>query len=264
MSIRSILLLTLLIIYSYSYYEKNIIIEDYEKCGKASSSYSTTTEECTAITPTLIGTGDFESQCCRLTVTIDPFERFKSKYGENWKQKYMEILGINEEQLEKEIDKRYSSAEKISFCNALIKKFKNVDLYRISFGAYNGEISYNCGDEEKTFKPKDFYPITEEEKVYKDEIDCNVQEDEKQCINKAYKLSSYNSQSCWCKQQFISYNGYSEGCHRYSINDFKNELKIFMEKNKNYTITMKCSCLNKEGKHVNAFANLVTSEIIIE
>ena len=126
MSIRKILLLALLIIYSYSYYENTIIIEDYEKCSKATSSYSTTTEECTAITPTLIGTGDFESKCCRLTVTIDPFERFKSKYGENWKQKYMEILKINEEELEKEIAKRYSLAEKISFCNILNKKFKNV------------------------------------------------------------------------------------------------------------------------------------------
>ena len=176
----------------------------------------------------------------------------------------MEILKINEEELEKEIAKRYSSAEKISFCNILNKKFKNVELYRLSIGAYNGEISYNCGDEEKTFELKDFYPITEEEKVYKDEIDCNVLEDEKQCIDKGYKLSSYNSQSCWCKQQFISYEGYSEGCDKYSVNEFKKELEIFIEKKKDNIINMNCSCLNKEGKRVNAFVNLVSGEIIIE
>ena len=66
-----------------------------------------------------------------------------------------------------------------NLCNALIKKFRNVELYAISFTAYDGKISYNCGTGEETFEIKDFYPYNEEEKNYKDLIDCRVQINEK-------------------------------------------------------------------------------------
>ena len=275
MSIRNILLLTLLTIYYCSLidYKDSIFTEDFEKCEKASSkNYSSTTEQCTEITPTLIGTGDFESQCCRVTVSTDPFERVKVAFGENWKQEYMKYLGIDEEQLEEEIARQYSLAPKVNACFALLKKIRNVELYSFALGVYDGKINYNCGDGEENFDIKNFYPSNEEEKVYKDQIDCSVQSGEKNCYDKAYKLFSYNTQCCWCEENTI-YNGgsaaglssSSERCSGYLTTEFKKKLKIVMDENinKNNTFTMKCSCLNKEGKRVNAFVNSVTKQITI-
>ena len=265
MEIRRILLLVLLIINSFSFIDDLTFFKDSFRCGTANFKDSTTIEECLALTPNLKGTGDLESQCCRMTAIDDPFKNMKQTYKGLWKEKYMEILKINEAQLEEEIQKRYDSASTINACIALIKKNRKVELYGLSLMVNGNKITYNCGDTEETFDPKDFYPLTEKEKFYKDILDCRVQYGEKECIDKSYKLLSSNTQACWCEETFVfvSSSSIGKGCYGYSIDNFKNELKKYMDDN-SASKTMKCSCLNKEGKHVNAFLNSVTGEITIE
>ena len=266
MAIRRILLLVLLIINSYSFIEDDTFLKDFITCGLGGSEDSATIEECLALNSNLNGTGDSESQCCRITAIDDPFRNMKQINKGLWKEKYMEILKINEAQLEEEIKKRYDSVSTMNACSALIKKNRKAELYGLSLMVNGNKITSNCGDTEETFDPKDFYPLTEKEKFYKDILDCRVQYGEKECIDKSYKLLSSNTQACWCEETFVfvSSSSIGKGCYGYSIDNFKNELKKYMDDNSgsNGSLTMKCSCLNREGKHVNAFLN--SGEITIE
>lgn len=271
MSIKFFILFSLLIFYSTSFdFQNEELNYDYEQCININKEESVpVTEECMEITPFFISKGEYESECCKLIIYEDPLERFKVFFGEDWKQNYMEFMGFNEEQLEKELERLYKSCPKKIGCTLLTKNFRNLVLYQNSFYSFNGTIIYDCGNGEKTFERSNYRPYDEEEKEFKDKFDCELQNKEKSCLNRAYKLLSDNSQCCWCEEEIIDndiqVSANSERCYGHSVNEFKNELEKIMNKQKSSSILkLKCYCSNREGKKVNAIVNSATGSIIIE
>lgn len=270
MSILSILLFYFLIIYSTSQgFNYNINKEEFKRCFDAGDKGVATIEKCTAITSTFKNEGENESQCCMVTYMIDPLEKYKFMFGENWKEEYMKHYGLDENQFEDELNRIYSSVSEVNMCFDLIKKYKNVELYSISLSSYEGKIKYNCGDGEETFEKNNFYPSNEEEKMNKDYIECGIEHEEKNCFKKSSKLLSDNTQCCWCEENTIYDNSSvisssSEGCVGYPIQDFRNKLEVVLKENKEKKYTMKCNCVNKTGKSVHASLNSINGQIEIE
>ena len=125
----------LLIIYSTSNerFGFNIETEDLRKCmtSKNNNSSTNTAEQCTSKTPSLIGRGINESQCCRVIFKELP-SLYKSKYSEDWKKEYMKSKNINENQKETELNNNYNSLNETKYCIALNKNLKNLELYFLS------------------------------------------------------------------------------------------------------------------------------------
>ena len=260
MSILNKVLFYLLIINSssnsiFSIFEKNK--EDKQKCDYAGRIGSATIEKCTAVTPTFKGPNSNESKCCFLTFKIDPFKTFKLYFGKNWKKQYMKLHNLNEKQAEDKINHTYGSAGETTMCMFLTKNFKNAGLYSItnSLPIFDGKIKYNCGEGEEIFDKEKYNPLNEEEKMNKDLVECLFEKEENSCINKASKLLSNNSQCCWCERMTIHDNklytdvSVSE-CVGFPIKEFRNELEEIVKKKKEEKYSMKCTCSDKNGKHV--------------
>ena len=64
----------------------------------------------------------------------------------------------------------------------------------------NGEVKYDCGTGEVIFSAKDYKPTDEDELIDKDYIDCYTEFTEKSCNKRSLKLSSDDSQCCWCEK----------------------------------------------------------------
>ena len=79
-------------------------------------------------------------------------------------------------------------------------KYENIELYGISIPVFDGKLKYDCGDGEQIFDREKYNPSNEEEKMYKDNIDCSNQFEENYCLNKGSELLSSNFQCCWCEE----------------------------------------------------------------
>ena len=67
----------------------------------------------------------------------------------------------------------------------------------------NGEVKYDCGTGEVIFSAKDYKPTDEDELIDKDYIDCYTEFTEKSCNKRSMKLSSDDSQCCWCETIYL-------------------------------------------------------------
>lgn len=267
MSIINVLLFCLLIINSYSILDKDFFFYDYYTCLDQGRS---DIEACTRVNSTLEYKEEYGSHCCILTYKRDPASSFKTEYGANWKEIFKSIFQIPDDNvLDEMLNELRGNMKEGSSCRLFTKNLKNYFLYDYSFDAINGTIKYDCGDGEQTFTSKDYIPIEENDKLYKDIVDCNQVSDEKNCFKRASKLYSVKSQCCWCEKSSLENDYLLERhiCKGFSINEIDQEIKRYMNTSMkifNQTYTMACTCLNKEGKSVKALANSVTGQIILE
>jgi len=242
--------------------------EDMEKCERVSRNQEATLERCIEITPTFKGPKRYESKCCMITSKIDPLERLKFAFGENWKQEFMKRQKLNEQQAEERINQIYDYAPETSICYDLIENYENAELYGISLPVFDGKLKYDCGDGEKIFDREKYNPSNEEEKMHKDHTDCSNQFEENYCLNKGSKLLSNNYQCCWCEEVFI-YNeeenleSKTNNCEGYQIKELKNKLEEFVEEKKGKKITKKCICSDKNGNHQKINLNTFNGKIEI-
>lgn len=268
MSFLNLLLFNLLIIYSTSYekYTFNIKNEDLRKCSVSKNNNSPTVEQCTSKTPSLIGRGINESQCCRVIFKEDPFYYYKSKYGENWKKEYMKSKNINENQIESEINRIYNSVNEKKMCIPLNKNLKDLELYFLSNGTIERTLKYNCGNGEETFNKKNFYPSNEEEKNSYDIVECQFETNEKNCYKKSSKLFIDNNQCCWCQENYIFPDSMSSSgaCKAFPISGLKNKFEEILKQKKDKKFKMRCICSDKKGKKVTASLNSFYNKISIE
>ena len=271
MSILNVVLIFILIINStpQNIYNFEINEEDFEECENAGSEGEATIEECTAVTPNFKGLEGYESKCCIITYKKDPFAQYKAMFGENWKQRYMELFYLNEKQVEDKINRAYVSAPEGSMCYDLIKNYKNIELYGISLDKFGGKLRYNCGDGEETFDREKYNPSDEEEKMNKDFIDCRVQFEENNCLNETSKLFSDNSQCCWCDEVTVFDNNPNTGvstsnCLGFPVKEFRNKLEEIANKKKEEKYTMKCTCLDKKGKKIISYLDSFNGKIKIK
>jgi hypothetical protein len=263
MSVLNILLLYLLIVNSNtnsidSVFKNNR--KDMEKCERVSRSQEAILEKCIEITPTFEGPKKDESKCCMVTSKIDPLERLKLELGEDWKQEFMRRQKLNEQQAEEKLKQIYDYAPETSVCYDLIENYENIELYGLSLNVFDGKLKYDCGDGEQIFDREKYNPSNEEEKMYRDNIDCSNQFEENDCLNKGSKLLSNNFQCCWCEEIFV-YNEIenretrTNNCEGYPIKELRNKLEEFVEEKKEKKITKKCTCSDKNGNHLKLNLN---------
>ena len=243
--------------------------EDYEICNKVNKlNPQITTSQCTAITPTLKQKDDDKIECCRIHFDIGlvPFYSIIEKYGDDWKKKLCELEGIDENVCEEEVQKMIDTSSNFNNCMTLTNKYGNLTLYSMSLQSSLEKIQYDCGNGEKIFYKKDFYPKDEFEKVNKDQIDCEMSRNEKNCMKAGHKLSHKNSQCCWCQQKdyFDIYDVGSEKCEHYLIDKFRQDLIDMKNKNKDSRIQYKCRCINRAGDVVEAYLDSDSDDIIIK
>jgi hypothetical protein len=263
MSVLNILLLYLLIVNSNansidSVFKNNR--KDMEKCERVSRSQEATLERCIEITPSFSGPKKSESKCCMVTSKIDPLERLKLELGEDWKKEFMRRQKLNEQEAEEKLKLIYDYAPETSVCYDLIENYENVELYGLSIPVFDGQLKYDCGDGEKTFDREKYNPSDEEEKMYKDHLDCSNQFEENFCLKKGSELISDNYQCCWCEEIFV-YNEKenretrTSNCEGYPIKELKNKLEEFVDEKKDKKITKKCICSDKNGNHLKLNLN---------
>jgi hypothetical protein len=265
MSVLNILLFYLLIINSTtnpidSIFKDNR--EDMEKCERVSRSQEAILERCIEITPTFKGPKRSESKCCMVTSKIDPLERLKFEFGEDWKQAFMKRHNLNEKEAEERINQIYDYAPETSNCYDLIKNYENAELYGISLPTFDGKLKYDCGDGEQTFDREKYNPSNEDEKMFKDHTDCINQFEDNYCLNKGAKLSSNNYQCCWCEEILVkTRETRTSNCEGYPIKELKTKLEEFVEENKGKKITKKCTCSDKNGNHQKINLDTFNGEI---
>ena len=85
MSIINLILLSLLILISYSLDDIDNTNEDMEKCDVPNHSGEISTEKYISITPTLESTGQYKGNCCRISYKNNALLYFIKYYGEKWK-----------------------------------------------------------------------------------------------------------------------------------------------------------------------------------
>ena len=266
MLVINILLFYLLIINSTSIIDRDFFSDDRSKCLKKHSNI----EACINTSSTLEYKEEYGSQCCKLTFTKDVIVNFKKKFGENYKEVLMQFFNANKTQIEEYLKLIISDVKEETRCDLLPKKYQNTFLYDFSFEALNGTIKYDCGDGVKTFIVKNYCPITEDERVHKDFVDCGKETEEKKCYKAASKLSSQNSQCCWCQRipfnsQYHFRDPYE--CKGYSINEIEQEMNTYTQINAiqyRQNFTLSCNCLNKKGKLIKSSSNSITGQTTIE
>lgn len=266
MSLINILLFCLLLINSTSVIQKEFLYKDYYECLYEGSYINDT---CIGMNPTLESKEVYGSQCCILHYKPDPSFEYKNKYGVNWRLYLKQLFGFTDEALDEMLKSKYETAIERYRCGILPKKLKIYYLYDYSFEAINTTLRYDCGDGEQNFIGKDYVPIEEDDKLFKDIIDCNLEIGEKNCYKRASKLYSENSQCCWCEKKSIDgrYMVDSNICRGFSVNEIEEEMKnetLLASKMYLQKYTMTCNCLNKGGKSVKVFANTVTGQITFE
>ena len=263
MSIINILLFYLLITIYSQIIVNDIIRNDAIKCTGAFKEGLFPSQVCTDINPTLEGL-EYGSQCCKISIRNDPIAKLENEYGKNWKQVLMSLLNIKDEKSLDEMIKSKYPIEEYNYCFLLPEK-RNSFLYSTSFLFGDFIIGYDCGDGEQIFNNKNYIPIEEDEKEYKDIFDCDHEHGETNCYERASKLYSQNSQCCWCHRIYNDSNLRAmSSCHGFTINKMEDELKNYMTEIYREKYTLKCSCLNKEGNSVKATLNSVTGQITIE
>lgn len=230
--------------------------QDTMKCSQANSNpYAITTETCTRITPTLEAGGKFKGKCCKITANYDPLSNYKQAYHENWKKTVCQLYGVDENISDDELRKVVVSYMPKEKCSIILDSSLFSTLYTEAMLTIEEKINYNCGDGDKTFSSKNYYPRNDEERITKDILDCNnnnINYIENTCYKQGNKLNTNKVQCCWCEtthlnQQFSAAN--SKVCQGYQIDNFKETLDTTKEKYKasGMNVRFKCKCSDKDG-----------------
>ena len=227
-------------------------------------------DECVKISSSLQLTGINEGQCCKISVSMDTLLQYKLRFGEDWKKRAIEYFKLDENITEEELRNKYFLPEDNNFCGLMIKIVGNLQLYQLSSLSVDGSAKFDCGEGEKIFKSKEYYPTDKDEIFDKDMIDCQLEFSEKNCNKRGIRLSSDNAQCCWCEKialsqdEFLSDN-YKE-CTGCRISDFKEILTKALNsaKERNSKFEYKCECYNNIGKTIKGSYNTVTGEVLVE
>jgi len=263
----NVILFSILFLQSISQ-EEGLVKDDVTKCMRVNFLGEATTEACTAVTPTLESTGDYEGKCCKINFVNDPLLTYKRAFGDDWKAKICEQFELDEDLTEDEIREKLKIEQKI--CSILTKIGKNLALYNFALASLDGEVKYDCGDGEETFNSKDFIPKTDFEKKNKDMADCGVASDEKSCNKKSSKLVTDDAQCCWCETSSIgdlAQNFGLQNCMGLPIKEIEDYLKTTIgiyDEGMGMKTKMSCSCLDKKGKSTSILVNSATGEVIID
>ena len=229
-------------------------------------------DECTANSPSLELDESYKGQCCKISMSIDSLLDYKNKYNENWKNKIIKEFDLDEDITEEEIRNKYLPPINDEFCSLLLDSLKDVRLYQMALKDVNGEVKYDCGKGEETFKAKNYHPTDEDELIDKDYIDCMSEYTEKGCIKRSMKLSLDDSQCCWCEVVGLigtdkdkDKNNIKE-CSSFRISKMKELFQKKFNSNKNHPepFKYKCDCYNRKGDNIKASYNGINGEIIIE
>ena len=227
-------------------------------------------DECVKISSSLQLTGINDGQCCKISASMDTLLQYKINYGENWKKRIIEILKLDENITEEELRNKYFLPKDRNLCAIMIKSIFNFQLYQQSSLSVDGSAKFDCGEGEKIFKSKEYYPTDKDEIFDKDMIDCGLEFSEKNCNKRGIRLSSDDAQCCWCEKialsqdEFLSDN--NKRCFGYRIRDFKESLiyELNSAKERNSKFEFKCECYNNIGKTIKGSYNTVTGEVLVE
>ena len=169
--------------------------EDLDKCFKYSDKIQnmspTNTNPCSSINSSLELK---QNKCCRCTANYDPLKEMKSYFPENadWKKELSKLYGFDENLTEEEIREKYFKIIKKNFCLLMTEDedFNNYNLYANVINIFDGKVTYDCGDGEKSFDPKKYSPQKQQYKVLKDKFDCKFQNSESSCHKTASKFTA--------------------------------------------------------------------------
>ena len=227
-------------------FDQKLIEAEGAKCQKISKDDNINVDECVKISSSLQLTGINEGQCCKISVSMDTLLQYKLRFAEDWKKRAIEKFKLDENITEEELRNKYFLPEDLNLCRVMIKRAGNLQLYQLSSLSVDGSAKFDCGEGEKIFKSKEYYPTDKEEIFGKDMMDCLSEFSEKNCNKRGIRLSSDDAQCCWCKEialsqdEFLSDN-YKQ-CAGSSISDFKEILTkaLNSDKERNLKIEYKC------------------------
>ena len=96
------------------------------------------------------------------------------------KKRTFKNIWICENLPEEEIREKYFKIIKKNFCLLMTEDedFNNYNLYANVINIIDGEVTYDCGDGEKSFDPKKYSPQKQQYKVLKEKLDCKFQNSE--------------------------------------------------------------------------------------
>ena len=140
-------------------------------------------------------------------------------------------------------------------------------FYQMSLLDVNGEVKYDCGTGEKSFTAKNYHPTDKDELLDKDYIDCMSEYTEKNCNKRSTKLSSDDSQCCWCEKLGLGEEEENlKECNSFRISRMKELLQKSLNQGKNHggKFEYKCDCYNRKGNNIKASYNTITGDIKIE
>ena len=179
-------------------------------------------------------------------------------------------MKLDENITEEELRNKYLLPKDMNLCGIMVKSVSNLELYQLSSLSVDGSAKFDCGEGEKTFNSKEYYPTDKDEIFDKDMIDCELEFSEKNCNKRGMRLSSDNAQCCWCEKITLSppeiLIGSKKRCQGYRISDFKEFLTkdLNSKKEENKKIEYKCECYNNNGKIIKGSYNSVTGEVLVE
>ena len=204
-----------------------------------------------------------------MSLSIDTFLNFKKMYNENWKKKLIKEFDLNEDITEEEIRNKYLPSKDQDFCFFLLDSFKDVFLYQLASMDINREVKYDCGTGEVIFSAKDYNPTDEDELINKDYFYCSHEFTEKSCNKRSMKLSSDDSQCCWCEKVYLQGEEKEENrkeCRGLRISKMKELLQKQLKyvKDQDEKFEYKYDCYNRKGNNIKAGYNTVTDEILIQ
>lgn len=174
--------------YEFDYgtnYEK--YINDVITCGDVSS--EPTADICKARNNYLTAEGSWKNNCCYYKYNVDITYGAKILYPETW-QSY---IGGSSNYLP------------LKQCYNVMTEsaLKNFFLYSTAVTAENGEVKYDCGDGEVTFKSSEYNPTDTNELSLKEFVDCRQNYNQNDCIGKSKQFQT-STQCCWLSATFES------------------------------------------------------------
>jgi hypothetical protein len=271
-NIKNILYLTLLlkIISSANLKEKvPFDSDDFKNClnknkENIQNMSSMTTKTCSSLNSSFKNKKD---KCCKITINYDTLQQLKLNFGEDWKKKAAQLYRFDEKLSEKEIREKYVPVKKQNLCSLMTgdEDYNNNYLYGSTIFSYDGKVTYDCGNDEKSFDGKKYSPKKQQYKLLKDMLDCQFQTTESNCHKSASKFITKDMLACWNKVNKYDKNyGHPdrEECRGYQVSQYKTEFK---QKFKDYLrrsekIEETWNCVDKSGKKIKIYMNTFTGK----
>ena len=247
--------------------------DDFEKCLKINKENiqnmsSMTTKTCSSLNSSFKNKKD---KCCRITLNYDTLQQLKQNFGEDWKKKVAQMYNFDEKLSEKEIREKYVPVKKQNLCSLMTgdEDYNSNYLYGSTIFSYDGKVTYDCGNGEKSFDGKKYNPKKQQYKLFKDMFNCQFQTTESNCHKSASKFISNDMLACWNKVNKYDKNyGFParEECRGYQASLYKTEFK---KKFKDYVrrsekIEETWYCVDQKGKKIQIYMNTFTGKFNIK